>query len=170
MSFFKKYFFVCVLILLVLILVFLKVRYGSTSTQEIKDENFSSNQRDELNRENKQNDQSITQDSGQTKVNNGDSLINENKNIDENSNINQSETDNNEKESDFTDSTDYGYSLQPLLPYQGKYFKIERYLKKYYLEVLVDEGDLAKAEEELKTWIDDNEPFPGETKYIFILK
>lgn len=164
MSYLKKYFLIIVLVILILVLVFLKIRYGSTNTGKTETTEDKAKPTIEIIGENNQNNVTITEQRSE----NNQTTIDKIDKIDINSN--PAEIDSNKQENDFTDSADYGYSLQPLLPYQGKYFRVEKYFKKGYLEAITKTDDLVKAEEELKTWIDDNEPFPGETKYIFILK
>lgn len=62
-------------------------------------------------------------------------------------------------------------SLEPLLPYKGNYFRVEKYLKEGYLEVIVkDDNNFNKAKEEVKNWLKDNNTDEEETKVIYIFE
>lgn len=62
-------------------------------------------------------------------------------------------------------------SLEPLLPYQGKYFRVEKYLKEGYLEVIVkDDNNFDKAKEEVGSWLIENNTDEKETKVIYIFE
>lgn len=62
-------------------------------------------------------------------------------------------------------------SLQPLLPYRGNYFRVEKYLKEGYLEVILkDDNNFDKAKEEVKTWLIENNTDENETKVIYIFE
>ena len=147
----KKYFLFVVLVILILVLVFLKKKYTGT------DSSVGNSTKNQIN-SSKELLLSTTPTTTPIEVNNEQkneitNIISDE--VNDNVKINGVDYSNTKNtESDFTDNYDPGYFLQPYLPYQGEYFKINRYLKSDYLEILVKNDDnLDKAVTELESWL-----------------
>lgn len=144
MNLIRKYWLLEVLFILVLILIFLKIKYSNNSLKE----------------ENKNNNNNVPTEI--VSINNQQTNVV----IDEN-NI----TDTEENQSELTADIKNTDGLSPFLPYQGKYFRVERYINPNYLEVIVKNNtDLNEVTKELEPWMKEYGADPQKTKYAFVFE
>jgi len=160
MSLIKKYWLVVVLIFLIVILVFLKMKYSNGNT--VSQTNQQSNQITEEVKE-------IVPTNGiQTGVIGDD----ESKSSENTFKTAEGEIINADdyKSEDLSDTVNID-DLSTLLPYKGKYFRVEKYLKPGYLEVIVkDDDNLSKAREEVENWLKENNTDSQETQLIYVFE
>lgn len=174
MSWFKKYWFLLVLFFLALVLIILKVTYKDSGDKAVE---TNKDQKNELIGKTQPETNEITQtledenkqstNIGETKSDLSKSSSSENTFV-----TNEGETinANDYKSEDLSDSVSVD-DLSPFLPYQGKYFRVERYLSKGYLEIIVNnENNLSKANEEVESWLKENNTDSQETQLVYVFK
>jgi hypothetical protein len=62
-------------------------------------------------------------------------------------------------------------NLEPYFPYQGEYFRTERYLTPGYLEVIVkSENELNEAMKEVESWLREHQTDPQQTQCVYVFK
>lgn len=174
MSWFKKYWFLLILFILALVLIILKVTYKDNNSNKV---GVNNNQNNELIGKTQPETNEITnplEDEDKQSVTIGETKTNLNKsNSTENTFVtNEGETinANDYKSEDLSDSVNVD-DLSPFLPYQGKYFKVERYLNTGYLEIIVDnENNFSKANGEVESWLKDNNTDSQETQLVYVFK
>lgn len=161
MGFIKKYWLIIVLVFLIVVLVFLKLTYSSSN--------------DKTNQTTQQNHQAaeITKEITPTTV---VQIGTENEDKNKSSENTFTTTDgevinaNDYKSEDLSDTVNVD-DLSTLLPYKGKYFRVEKYLKPGYLEVIVkDDDNLSKAREEVENWLKENNTDSQETQLIYVFE
>jgi hypothetical protein len=160
MSFVKKYWLVIVLVFLIVILVFLKLRY--TNNGETVQQTQQKDQTAEITG-------SITPT---TEIQIG--IINQDQTKSSENTFTTTDGEvinaNDYKSEDLSDTTNVD-DLSTLLPYKGKYFRVEKYLKPGYLEVIVkDDDNLSKAREEVENWLKENNTNSDETQIVYVFE
>jgi len=171
MELIKKYWFVLFLLVLAIILILIKIKYSENNiSDELKSNNTIINQGVDLTGTDKNTNETI-------------------ENIDKTEEVTVTPvvTEKTEKiskateygdeyyfEGDLSDNmSDYrsGDTLEILLPYKGEYFRIEKYLKPGYLEVIVkDDDNLSKARQEVDNWLKNNNTDSEETQLIYVFE
>lgn len=164
----KKYFLFVILVFLIFILMVLKIKYSDTEEVNTNVKNGSSVSISSVLEEptptiTTENNNEVQNREGVEVVS---TEINDEAKID---GVDYSYTSG--TETDFTDNYDVGYFLEPYLPYQGKNFKINRYLKADYLEVLVKDNDnLNQAVSELESWLSTHNTDCNEIQCIYVFE
>ena len=160
MSFIRKYWLVIVLVFLIVILVFLKLRY--TNNGEMVQKTQQKDQTAEItgNITPTTEIQIGTTNQDQAKSNENTFTTTDGEVINAND----------YKSEDLSDTTNVD-DLSTLLPYKGRYFRVEKYLKPGYLEVIVkDDDNLTKAREEVENWLKENNTNTDETQIVYVFE
>lgn len=170
----KKYWLVLLLVFLIIVLLVLKLKYAN----QISNENISTI---ETNKNTPTKEMSLTENEseGETKTTTGTEeeteritpIVTTTRGSYSFTKPDGTKVYSNDAEADnLSDYVDVN-SLEPLLPYKGNYFRVEKYLKEGYLEVIVkDDNNFNKAKEEVKNWLKDNNTDEEETKVIYIFE
>jgi Ca2+/Na+ antiporter len=157
MSFIKKYWLVILLVFLIVLLLFLKLRY--TNNEEITQQN---NQTSEITKEVTPTITTQIGTGNEDKAKSSENTFT----TTEGEVINADDY----KSEDLSDTVNVD-DLSTLLPYKGKYFRVEKYLKKGYLEVIVkDDDNLSKAKEEVENWLKENNTNSDETQLVYVFE
>jgi hypothetical protein len=160
MNLIKKYWLVVVLVFLIVVLVFLKLRYANSedTTQQVQQDNQTTETLEEVTPTNETQMTGTGED--KTKSNENTFTTTEGETINAND----------YKSEDLSDTINVD-DLSTLLPYKGKYFRVEKYLKPGYLEVIVkDDDNLTKAREEVDNWLRENNTNSEETQLIYVFE